>query len=81
MSIFAIPKLYVKFWWPLFLAINLAFLFLDLAKIQISIPKSAYGGGSTGFGIISKKNSFFTASLMLIHAVFACRLVLNKAAC
>ena len=51
-----IPKLYVKFWWPLFLAMRFTFLFLNLAKIHIFIPKSAYGG-STGLGNI-KKNSF-----------------------
>ena len=39
-----IPKLYVKFWWPLFLAMKFTFLFLNLAKIHIFIPKSAYGG-------------------------------------
>ena len=60
-----IPKLYVKFWWPLFLAIKFTFLFLNLAKIQIFIPKSAYGGGggSTGLGIIPRKKHFFTAFL------------------
>ena len=36
---------YVKFWRPLFLALKFTFLFLKLAKIQIFIPKSAYGGG------------------------------------
>ena len=46
------------------MAINFTFLFLNLAKIQIFIPKSAYGGaGSTGLGIIPKKH-FFTASLI-----------------
>ena len=40
-----IPTLYVKFWWPLFLALKFMFLFLNLAEIQIFIPKSA-GGGS-----------------------------------
>ena len=39
---FGIPKLYVKFWWPLFLPMVFTFLFLNLAKIQISISKSAY---------------------------------------
>ena len=34
-----IPKLYVKFWWPLFLAMKFTFLFLNLAKIHIFIPK------------------------------------------
>ena len=40
-----IPRLYVKFWWPLFLAIRFTFLFLNLAKIHIFIPKSAKVGG------------------------------------
>ena len=72
---FGIPKLYVEFWWPLFLALkftflflNLAlkftFLFLNLAKIQIFIPKSAYGGG-TSLGIIPKKKQFFSSSLKI----------------
>ena len=41
------------------------FLFLNLAKIQIFIPKCAYweGGGSTGLEIIPKKTGFFSASL------------------
>ena len=34
-----IPKLYVKFWWPLFLATNVTFSFQNLAKIHIFIPK------------------------------------------
>ena len=34
-------SLYVKFWWPLFLALKFTFLFLKLAKIQICIPKNA----------------------------------------
>ena len=37
-----IPKLYVKFWWPLFLAMKFTFLFVNLAKIDIFIPESAY---------------------------------------
>ena len=41
---FGIPKLYVKFWRPLFLAIKFTFSFLNLAKIQFFIPKSASGG-------------------------------------
>ena len=36
---FGNPKLFVKFWWPLFLALNFTFLFLNLAKIQLLIPK------------------------------------------
>ena len=50
---FGIPKLYVKFWWPFFLAKKFTFLFLNLAKINIFIPKSAYGeGGSAVSGNI-----------------------------
>ena len=62
----------VKFWWPLFLAIKFTFLFLNLVKIHIFIPKSAYGGGgwggggSTSLGNIPKKNIFLTASLKWI---------------
>ena len=56
-----IPKLYVKFWWPLFLAMKFTFLFLNLAKIHIFIPKctEAGWGGSTGLGNIPKKKYFF----------------------
>ena len=43
-NISGIPKLYVKFWWPLFLAIKFTFLFLNLAKFHTFIPKRAYGG-------------------------------------
>ena len=43
-----IPKLYVKFWWSLFLAMKFTFLFLNLAKIQILM----------GLGIIFNKNIF-----------------------
>ena len=43
---FGIPKLYVKFWWPLFLAMKFTFLFLNSAKIQIVIPKSTEGEGA-----------------------------------
>ena len=53
-----IPKLYVTFWWPLFLALKFTFLFLNVAKIHIFIPKSAHGGGATGLGIIPKKRLF-----------------------
>ena len=45
---FGIPKFYVKFWWPLFLAMKFTFLFLNLAKIHIFIPKcteEGVGGG------------------------------------
>ena len=48
------------------MAIKFTFLSLNLAKIQIFIPKRSYGGGgSTGLGIIPKKKSFFTASLSI----------------
>ena len=58
---FGIPKLFVKFWWPLFLAMKFTFLFLNLAKIHIFIPKCIEGGwgGSTGLGNIPKKNNIF----------------------
>ena len=36
---------YVKFWWLLFLALKFTFLFLNLAKIQIFIPKCTEGEG------------------------------------
>ena len=36
---FGIPNFFVKFWWPLFFAIKYTFLFLNVAKIQIFIPK------------------------------------------
>ena len=54
-----IPILYVKFWRPLFLVLKFTFLFLNLAKIQIFIPKSAYGGGGTAGSGIIPKNKFF----------------------
>ena len=46
------------------MALKFTFLFLNLAKIQIFIPKSAYGGGFAGLGIIPKKKNF-TASLSI----------------
>ena len=42
---FGIPKLYVKLLRPLSFAIKFTFLDLNLAKIHIFIPKSAYGEG------------------------------------
>ena len=54
----------MKFRWPLFLALKFTFFFLNLAKIQISIPKSVFGWGeSAGLGIVPKKH-FFTTSLI-----------------
>ena len=61
---FGIPKLYVKFWLPLFLAIKFTFLFLNLAKIQIFIPKNAFGGVGLTVQELLLKNSFFSASLI-----------------
>ena len=58
-SVDPFPKLYVKFWWPLFLALKFTFLSLNLAKIQIFIPKCTEGGGSTGSGNIPKNCQFF----------------------
>ena len=61
---FGIPKLYVNFWWPIFLPIKFTSLFLTLAKIHIFIPKSAYGGGGPPvLELFLIKNSFFSASL------------------
>ena len=54
------------------MAMKFTFLFLNLAKIHISIPKSAYGGGSTGLGIISKKKQFFYCFPKVI-CMFGCR--------
>ena len=52
-----IPKLYVKFLWPLFLAMKFTFLFLNLAGGV---------GGSTGLGnILRKKNNYFLLSASL----------------
>ena len=46
------------------LTIKFTFLFLNLCKIQIFIPKSTEGeGGSAGLGIIPKKSVFLSASL------------------
>ena len=47
-----IPKLYVEFWWPLFLAMKFIFLFLNLAKINIFISKRAYGVDSTANSVL-----------------------------
>ena len=47
-----------------FFAMKFKFSFLNLAKIQIFIPKSAFeGGGGAGLRIIPKKKQFFSASL------------------
>ena len=51
----AVGKRKRKFWWQLFLAMEFTFLFLNLAKIYIFIPKFTEvggGGGSTGLGYI-----------------------------
>ena len=56
-----IPKLYVKFWWPLFLAMTFTFLFLNLGKVQIFIPKSTKGEGGPPVKelFLTKKTVFF----------------------
>ena len=60
----SIPKLYVKFLWPLFLKFSV--LFLNLAKIHILIPKCSKerGRGSTGLGNIPKKTFFWVLTLL-----------------
>ena len=59
---FGIPKLYVKFWWPSFLAMKFTFLFLDLAQIHNFVPIGGREGGA-GLGTISKEKSFCSPSL------------------
>ena len=56
---FGIPKLFVKFWWPLFFALNIR---LFLAKIHIAIPKCSEEGGVHR---LKRNNLIFTASLMV----------------
>ena len=53
-------------------------------EIHIFIPKFgqnsifySYGGGSSGLGIIPKKNSFFSASLRIILTIFTVKLMLT----
>ena len=53
---FGIPKLYVRFWWPSFLAMKFTFLFQNVQR--------GGGGGATGLGNIPKKNIFFSAFLI-----------------
>ena len=43
-----IPKLYLKLWWLLFLAMKFTFLFLILAKIHIFIHKFGQNAYYTG---------------------------------
>ena len=45
------------------MAMKFTFLFLNLAKIHINIPKSGYGGGPLVKKIFLKKNNFSSASL------------------
>ena len=68
---FGIPKFFVKFWDPLFLALKFTFLFLNVAKIQILFLKVPMGGGSAGLGIIPKKKQFFL--LLPLAGSFFCR--------
>ena len=42
-----IHKFYMKFWWPLFLAMKFTFLFLNLAKIHIIIYYVLRGEGGS----------------------------------
>ena len=53
------------------MAMKLTFLFLNLGKIQIFIPKSTEGGeGGAGLGIIPKKTDFLVLPLFhLMHNV------------
>ena len=66
---FGILKLYMKFWWPLFLAMKFTFLFLNLGKIKIYIPTSTEGvGGLPVEELFLKKTAlFFSASLIRHH--------------
>ena len=50
-----ILKLYVKFWWPLFLAMKFTYLFLNLTKIYIFHPKSAYWEGGGGVVVVDEE--------------------------
>ena len=61
---FSIPKLFVA----IVFGHEIHFLFLNLAKIQNFIPKSAYGGG---LGNIPKKKtiSFVTAYLIFLAGI------------
>ena len=52
----------MKLWWLLFLAMKFTFLFLNLAKIHIFIPKCAEGRGLGNIPILKKK--FLTSSLI-----------------
>ena len=54
-----IPKLYVKFWWPLFLALKNLFFWPKVTFLSLNVPR---GGG--GLGIIPKIYNFFSASLI-----------------
>ena len=53
-------KLYVKFWWPLFLAYKIR---LFLAKSGILIPKCLEGGGGLPVKEIFLTIPFFSATL------------------
>ena len=46
-----VPKLYVKFWWPWFLAVKTRLCWPKLTFLFVNVPR----GWSTGLGIIPKK--------------------------
>ena len=69
------PKLYMKIWWPLFSTMKFTFLFLNLAKIHIFIPKSTEGGGGgvyTGLEIFLKRKLTASLTLMLMWTADGC---------
>ena len=64
---FFLPKLFVKFWGPLFLALKFTFLFLNLAIFKFLFLKVPMGGrgGTPVQELFLKKQFIFTASLSL----------------
>ena len=74
-----ILKLYVKFWWPLFLSMKFTFLFRNFCPNSL-FYSSMYrgGGGSTGLGNIPKKiNSFGWLPLKSLYWYLHC-FIINK---
>ena len=70
LGVSGIPKLHVKFWWPLFLALNFSFLFLNLAEIQIYILKctEVLVGVHQIMKYSWKTNIFFSAALRILQS-------------